>query len=172
MNGTGSKYNFTQLLEDYQNLVFSICVKMTGDYFASEDLAQETFLSAYRHLSEFDGINAKAWLCRIATNKCIDYQREAARRMIATDDDILSLNESPGMAPDELCIEKDVRERLLIMCRRLKPPYDAIAEAFYYEEQSAEEIAVSQEKNIKTIQTQIYRAREMLKNMYRKERKI
>lgn len=58
------------------------------------------------------------------------------------------------------------------MCRRLKPPYDAIAEAFYYEEQSAEEIAVSQEKNIKTIQTQIYRAREMLKNMYRKERKI
>ena len=36
---------FTQMVHKYQNLVFSICVKMTGDYFAAEDLTQETFLS-------------------------------------------------------------------------------------------------------------------------------
>ncbi|MCI8334004.1 MAG: RNA polymerase subunit sigma-70, partial [Lachnospiraceae bacterium] len=35
------------LIDRYQNLIFSICYKMTADYFASEDLAQETFLSAY-----------------------------------------------------------------------------------------------------------------------------
>ena len=46
---------------------------MTADYFAAEDLAQETFLSAYEHFRNFDGSNPKAWLCRIATNKCIDY---------------------------------------------------------------------------------------------------
>lgn len=34
---------FTQMVHKYQNLVFSICVKMTGDYFAAEDLTQETF---------------------------------------------------------------------------------------------------------------------------------
>ena len=66
---------FTQMVHKYQNLVFSICVKMTGDYFAAEDLTQETFLSAYRHKEEFDGKNEKAWLCRIASNKCIDYSR-------------------------------------------------------------------------------------------------
>ncbi|MFR6393486.1 MAG: RNA polymerase sigma factor [Roseburia sp.] len=55
---------FTQMVHKYQNLVFSICVKMTGDYFAAEDLTQETFLSAYRHKEEFDGKNEKAWLCR------------------------------------------------------------------------------------------------------------
>ena len=71
---------FTQMVHKYQNLVFSICVKMTGDHFAAEDLTQETFLSAYRHKEEFDGKNEKAWLCRIASNKCIDYSRQAARR--------------------------------------------------------------------------------------------
>lgn len=161
---------FTQMIHDYQNLVFSVCVKMTEDYFAAEDLAQETFISAYRHLSEFDGTNAKAWLCRIATNKCIDYKREAARRMVATDDEILSLNESDEKLPDEVCIEEDVRKKLLMNCHRLKPPYDVIAEEFYYKEQTAEEIAASQGKNLKTIQTQIYRAREMLRKIYGRER--
>ena len=51
---------FTQMVHKYQNLVFSICVKMTGDYFAAEDLTQETFLSAYQHKEEFDGKNEKA----------------------------------------------------------------------------------------------------------------
>ena len=36
-------------MDSYQKLVFSICYKMTADYFAAEDLAQETFLSAYEH---------------------------------------------------------------------------------------------------------------------------
>lgn len=85
---------FTQMVHKYQNLVFSICVKMTGDYFAAEDLTQETFLSAYQHKEEFDGKNEKAWLCRIASNKCIDYSRQAARRMVPTED--RSLRKSSG----------------------------------------------------------------------------
>lgn len=161
---------FTQMIHDYKNLVFSVCVKMTGDYFAAEDLAQETFVSAYRHMGEFDGANAKAWLCRIASNKCIDYRREAARRMVATEDEILSLNESGDKPPDEVCIEEEVRRKLLQNCRSLKKPYDEIAEDFYYNELTAEEIAVSQGKNLKTVQTQIYRARQMLRKIYGRER--
>lgn len=70
-----SKQYLTQMIGQYQNLIFSICVKMTNDYFIAEDLTQETFLSAFQKLSSFDGNNEKAWLCRIATNKCIDYQK-------------------------------------------------------------------------------------------------
>lgn len=72
--------NFIRLIDAYQNLVFSICLKMTGDYFTAQDLAQETFISAYRHWEDFDGQSEKAWLCRIAGNKCIDYLKEAKRR--------------------------------------------------------------------------------------------
>ena len=50
--------NFTQIVHEYQKLVFGICVKLTGDYFAAQDLAQETFLAGYRSRNQFDGENA------------------------------------------------------------------------------------------------------------------
>ena len=36
----------SELIDTYDKLVFSICYKLTGDYFMAEDLMQETFLSA------------------------------------------------------------------------------------------------------------------------------
>ena len=59
-----------RMVGQYQNLIFSICYRIVGDYFEAQDLTQETFLAAYRNLGSFDGTNEKAWLTRIATNKC------------------------------------------------------------------------------------------------------
>ena len=70
------------LIDTYDKLVFSICYKLTGDYFAAEDLMQETFLSAFQKYQTFDGNNEKAWICRIATNKSIDYLRSASHRSV------------------------------------------------------------------------------------------
>ena len=161
---------FTQMVHKYQNLVFSICVKVTGDYFAAEDLTQETFLSAYRHKEEFDGKNEKAWLCRIASNKCIDYSRQAARRMVPTEDEVLGSHPARAGGPEEQCIEEVVREELQEKCGQLKPPYDEIAKLYFCEEHPAGEIAELKQKNLKTVQTQIYRARAMLRKLYGKER--
>ena len=52
-------------IDQYQNLIFSICYKYTENYFDAEDLTQETFLSAYKAISLFDGQSAKAWLCKM-----------------------------------------------------------------------------------------------------------
>lgn len=177
------------LIDSYQHLVFSICYKMTADYFASEDLAQETFLSAYGHLAEFDGRHEKAWICRIATNKCLDYLQSAGRRSIPTADLGMETAGPPGrggpadeklgyggdsavvrQTPESICLEKEVRETLLERCRLLKPPYDEIAKAYYYDEMDAAEIARVRGAKKKTIQTQIYRARSMLRRMYEKEK--
>ena len=178
------------LIDSYQHLVFSICYKMTADYFASEDLAQETFLSAYKHLGEFDGSHEKAWICRIATNKCLDYMRSAGRRSIPTADLGFESARAPDerkpsgtvtagvegnevvvrQTPESICLEKEVRETLLSRCRSLKPPYDEIAKAYYYDEMDAGEIARQRGVKKKTIQTQIYRARSMLRRMYEKEK--
>ena len=87
MGRIDSKEKLIELMHDHKNLVFSICLKMTGDYFTAEDISQETFITAYQHLSEIEEGNAKAWLCRVASNKCIDYLRAADRRMVATADD-------------------------------------------------------------------------------------
>ncbi len=142
---------------------------MTADYFASEDLTQETFLSAYSHLKNFDGGNEKAWLCRIAANKCIDYMQSAGRRSIPTEDAGMDIPASGTQSPENICLEEEVRRTLLERCRSLKPPYDEIAKAYYYDEMDAPQIARARGMKIKTVQTQVYRARAMLRKMYGKE---
>ena len=62
MGKTDSKEKLIELMSTYKNLVFSVCLKLTGDYFAAEDITQETFISAYEHINEFDGSSEKAWL--------------------------------------------------------------------------------------------------------------
>lgn len=160
----------SMMVDTYQNLVFSVCYKVTRDYFAAEDLAQETFLSAYKNLDRFEGGNEKAWLCRIATNKSIDYLRGAGRRAVPTEDIFFEQQSEDRGTPEEICLEKEVKERLLFYCGKLKPPYDRIAKGVYYEEKKADEIAKERNENLKTVQTQIYRARDMLRKIYGKER--
>lgn len=162
----------TALIDSYQNLVFSICYKMTADYFAAEDLAQDTFISAYEHLNSFDGCNPKAWICRIATNKCIDYMSHSSRRSVPTEDVYLEKDaetESFSDTPENICMEQEVREELLMNCSRLKPPYNEVAKDYYYDEMDIKEIAAKRNQKIKTVQTQVYRARAMLRKIYRKE---
>ena len=159
-----------ELIDKYQNLVFSICYKLTKDYFIAEDLTQETFLSAFQHPDSFQGGNEKAWICRIATNKCIDYQKQAGRRAVPTEEVGTELEMTRCETPESEYLEKEVKSRLLEECRQLKPPYDEIATLYFYEEKRADEIAVAKKKNGKTIQTQIYRARGMLRKVFGEER--
>ena len=163
-----AKDNFIDFVRRYQNLVFSICLKLTGDYFSAEDLAQETFMAAYQHLGEFDGANEKAWICRIASNKCIDYQKAAARRMIPTTEEELPEDmQDLQNEPLQMVLNQEVMRELSECCQALPPPYDTIALQHFVEGLSAKEIANRMGVNIHTVQTQIYRAREKLKKALR-----
>ena len=164
------KENFIRLIRQYQNLVFSICLKLTGDYFAAEDLTQETFLSAYRHLEEFDGQAEKAWLCRIASNKCVDYLRSAARRAVPTEEE--ELQSAAGASQEEplsRVLNQELLAKLHTACRELKPPYREVAFAHFAEGKTAGEIAKEQNTALATVKTRLYRAREMLKKSLGKE---
>lgn len=158
-----------KLIEQYEKLVFSICYKITGDYFTAEDLAQETFLTVYQKYGSFDGENEKAWICRIATNKSIDYIRSGGSRNIPTEENFFGNLIEKKENPESLCLEKEMKDRLEQYCGELKPPYDEIARDYYLEEMSAAEIAVKRGSKLKTIQTQIYRARDHLRRIYRRE---
>lgn len=153
------------LMDRYQNLVFSICYKMTADYFAAEDLAQDTFLTAYEKFSLFDGSNEKAWICRIAVNKCLDYQKHSGRKSIPMEDAYFADQEAAVTSPEAACLEEEVRERLRLACEGLKPPYNEVAMEHYYYELGVAEMAARRGVNPKTVQTQIYRARGMLRKI-------
>lgn len=153
----------------YQNLIYSICFRLTGDQFDAEDLAQDTFLSAYRNLSRFDGQNEKAWLCRIATNKCIDHLKRAGRRSIPTEELFFSSLPDSRSSPEQETLEAALREQLKTCCSQLPEPYRQVALDHYYHEMDINEIAAKTGKNKKTLQTQIYRAKGMLRERIDKE---
>ena len=148
-----------QCLKEYSGLIFTICYSMTKDYFEAEDLAQETFLSAYRNLERFDGKNMKAWLAKIATNKCKDYLKSAARRSQPTPEEGFMAMADPGPSPEDTYLETEVEEKLKRVCSNLQEPYRSVSIAYFVHHRSPQEIAEEQGKNVKTIQTQIYRAK-------------
>jgi RNA polymerase sigma-70 factor (ECF subfamily) len=159
---------YEHLIDTYQNLVYSICFKIVNDYFEAEDLAQETFISAFRHLDTFDCQYEKAWLCRIATNKCLDYLKKSDRKSIPTEEDYFLTQVNKEPTPEENILELEARKQLSDRCKHLKSPYKEIALDYFYNEISAAEIAAKTGKNIKTVQTQIYRARSLLQKTYKK----
>ena len=172
MENIDSKEDFIKLFQKYQNLVFSICLKLTGDYFAAEDLTQETFLSAYKHLQSFDGENEKAWLCRIASNKCTDYLRAAARRAVPTTEEDMPEPKGPETMQQEplgKVLNKELLEELAQACSELKSPYQEVAEAHFVRGKPSAEIAKETGIGVDTVKTRIRRAREMLKKSIRKE---
>ena len=170
MGKRDSTEKLIELMNQYKNLVFSVCLKLTGDYFAAEDITQETFISAYQHLGEFDGGAEKAWLCRIASNKCIDYLRQAERRSVATSEEEMPQQTADGRAGIlEQFISEDVMERFRVSCNELPEPYKTPAILHFDEGLTAKEISEKTDVPLKTVQSQIYRAREMLKKKIRKE---
>lgn len=157
---------YEYLIDTYQNLIYSICFKLVGDYFEAQDLAQETFISAYKNLHSFDRQHEKAWLGRIATNKCLDYLKAASRRIVPTEERYFLQEEDLGSSPEENALEDEVRRQLYVRCSNLKAPYRDIAIDYFYMEMTAAEIAEKTGKKLKTVQTQIYRARAMLRKKY------
>ena len=170
MGKDDSKEKLIYFMDQYKNLVFSVCLKLTGDYFTAEDITQETFISVYNHFEEFDGRDEKAWICRIASNKCIDYLRSAKMREVAsTDEDIESSMDAGRVGPDEAYIAKDVEKRFASSCNELDEPYRTAAVGHFIQGKTAKEISLEKGIPLKTIQSHIYRAREMLKKKIRKE---
>ena len=77
---SGDRAAFERLVARFQTDVFNLCLRITADFDAADDAAQETFITALRAIPRFSGGNFRSWLFRIATNKCRDHYRASARR--------------------------------------------------------------------------------------------
>ena len=72
----GSEAAFEQIVRRHQRAVLTLLVRLTGDAGLAEDLAQETFVKAFRSLGAFDTARRlSSWLLRIAHNTGIDALR-------------------------------------------------------------------------------------------------
>ena len=85
---------FNRLVVQFQELVFNVSYRIMGDPDTAADVTQETFITAYQSLATFRGGNFKAWLLRVATNRCYDELRRRKRRPQTSLDQIMDENES------------------------------------------------------------------------------
>lgn len=154
---------FGYLLDAYGKLVYSICYKMVGNQFDAEDLAQETFLSVYKNLATFQKDYEKAWICKIATNKGLDFLKSAARRSEPKEDTYFEDLKDHGTSPEESYLRQESKDYVYTICQSLKSPYKEVATEHFFREKTAKEIAQESGKGLKTVQTQIYRAKAMIK---------
>lgn len=153
------------LIEQYQNLIYSICLKSVGNPFDAEDLTQEVFLSAFKNLSRFDGTYEKAWLSKIAVHKCLDYLKATGRRTVPTEDTYFTQLADTHASPEEDYLISASDQNVRFLCQQLRSPYREVATAHFCDELSVAEIAQRDNKKPKTVQTQLYRSRSMLKKM-------
>jgi len=72
----GNTDAFTEIVAGYQSSIIRYLHRMTGDYKVAEDLAQDTFVKAYKAILKTDSeLSFKAWLYRIATNNALQHGR-------------------------------------------------------------------------------------------------
>jgi RNA polymerase sigma-70 factor (TIGR02960 family) len=71
---------FRELVDPYRSELLAHCYRILGSFHDAEDVLQEALLAAWRSIGEFDGRALRAWLYRIATNRCLNYLRGESRR--------------------------------------------------------------------------------------------
>jgi RNA polymerase sigma factor (sigma-70 family) len=71
----GNLNAFNQLVSCYQDFAYNLAYALVGDPDIADDMAQESFIKAYRNINQFRGGCFRSWLLRIVTNACYDLLR-------------------------------------------------------------------------------------------------
>lgn len=157
-------------MERFQRPVFTLIARMVGDAMTAEDLAQETFLKAFRRLSTYDRERKfSSWLFKIAHNTAIDHLRrrrlttvslEAGEELDADYDP--ALVDPEAETPEEAAQRSDLARHLERALASLRPEYREILVLRYREGLAYNEIAEVMQVPLGTVKTHLHRARREL----------
>ena len=133
---------FGTLVERYQNLVCAVAYSRTGDRALSEDVAQETFLTAWRRLDTLrQPDRLPSWLLGIARNLSSKARRKHRREHLGEDPVDGADADSTQASPLDALLSRETDSALWAALARLSPTYREALILFYREERSVAEVA-------------------------------
>lgn len=162
---SGNRDAFGQIVARYQSLVCSLAFSATGSLSQSEDLAQETFVAAWKKLSELrEPEKLRAWLCGIARNLINNFLRQQGREPSHQAESLEEISEShsPEPLPHDHTISNEEQAILWRSLERIPEIYREPLVLFYREHQSIEAVAEQLELTEDTVKQRLSRGRKLL----------
>ncbi len=117
------KAAFDRIFTQYSAPIYNYALRMVGDPDRAADIAQDTFIKAYRKLDTLtDASSTRSWLYRIATNTAIDEMRRRRNVVpLGADDDHPIEQADGGPGPETQVLSGLMDERIGRALLRLKP---------------------------------------------------
>ena|SRR5688572_14537241 len=167
----GEQQLYAELVNRYQNFVFTVTLRYTQQREDAEEVAQDIFVKAYKALKDFRGESKfSTWLYTIVTTSCITFLRKKKLDTSSLDNERVfeaADSQDSGMRANQ--IEQKSKFAMVNEAIRLLSPDDAtIITLFYKGEQSLEEIGQAMQLEPNTVKVRLHRARQRLKEKMEK----
>lgn len=154
----GDTEAFGNLVNRYEDFVFTLILRMVRSEDMARDIAQETFLRAYRGVRRFELRSSfKTWLYRIAYNTALSHIKREKMEIKEVESTEPSFNTAPSHSL-KLTLEK--------LIGKLKPELQSVIIFHYYDDLKYEEIAEVLQCPIGTVKIRLYRAKYELKKLW------
>ena len=165
----GNRDAFSQIVVRYQSLICSLAYSATGSLGQSEDLAQETFITAWRRLRMLrEPAKLRAWLCGIARNRINNTLRREGREPLTASDPLETAHEAPASepSPPDQAISREEAAILWRALERIPQLYRDPLVLFYREQQSIEAVAQDLGLSEDAVKQRLSRGRKLLQEQF------
>lgn len=157
----GQTQYFSYIVEKYQDVVFSIAVKVLKNRDDAEEMAQESFIKAYKSLHTFKGkAKFSTWLYRITYNNCISEIRK--RKMHFTSTDEIEVRDDESEINLDGIPEENRAKYVKAALEKLPEEEYTLVLLYYFEDQSIEEISNVTGLTDSNTKVKLHRARKKL----------
>ncbi|MDG3583632.1 RNA polymerase sigma factor [Galbibacter pacificus] len=160
----GDTNAFSYFVDTYQQLAFTIAVRIVKNREEAEDIVQEAFIKCYHSLASFKG-DAKfsTWLYKIVYHSTLDRVRKNARQIPSEEIEKINYNLIDDVEDALDILEKKEREKIIgAAIETLTNEEQTIITLYYYEDLSLKEIATIVGISTGNVKIKLFRARKQL----------
>ena len=159
---TGDEGAFADLMREYYPFVYAIVFRIVKNSHDAEEVVQDTFLNVYRGLTQLEDVTKfKSWLGEIAQNCARNWLRKQRGNTVSIDEvseQVLQTEDSS----DERLIRQEQRELIRRTMETLPQKDREIAQAFYLEGASYDELTSTHGLSYNAIAFRLSRAKRQL----------